>query len=38
MSEQAVRTTAEMIAMAVKSLLRVMEVLLINEWGGAGVN
>jgi hypothetical protein len=36
MSEQAVRTTAEMIAMAAKSLLRVMEELLIKErgWGG----
>jgi hypothetical protein len=36
MSEQAVRTTAEMMAMAAKSLLRVMEELLINERGGAG--
>jgi hypothetical protein len=36
MSEQAVRTTAEMMAMAAKSLLRVMEVLLIKERGGAG--
>jgi hypothetical protein len=36
MSEQAVRTTAEMIAMAAKSLLRVMGVLLIKERGGAG--
>jgi hypothetical protein len=35
MSEQAVRTTAEMIAMAAKSLLRVMEVLLIKEGGEA---
>jgi hypothetical protein len=33
MSEQAVRTTAEMMAMAAKSLLRVMEVLLIKEKG-----
>jgi len=38
MSEQAVRTTAEMMAMAAKSLLRVMEVLLIKERGGAGGN
>jgi len=34
MSEQAVRTTAEMMAMAAKSLLRVMEVLLIKEGDG----
>jgi hypothetical protein len=36
MSEQAVRTTAETMAMAAKSLLRVMEELLIKEKGGAG--
>ena len=35
MSEQAVRTTAEMIAMAAKSLLRVMVDLLIKERGRA---
>jgi hypothetical protein len=33
MSEQAVRTTAEMMAMAAKSLLRVMVGLLIRERG-----
>jgi hypothetical protein len=38
MSEQAVRTTAEMMAMAAKSLLRVMEELLIKVRGGAGEN
>jgi len=36
MSEQAVRTTAAMMAMAVKSLLRVMGVLLIREGRGCG--
>jgi hypothetical protein len=38
MSEQAVRTTAEMMAMAAKSLLRVMVELLINERGRAEEN
>jgi hypothetical protein len=38
MSEQAVRTTAAMIAMAPKSLLRVMEELLKKERGLAGRN
>jgi hypothetical protein len=35
-SEQAVRTTADTMAMAAKSLLRVMEELLIRERGRAG--
>jgi hypothetical protein len=35
MSEQAVRTTAETMAMAAKSLLRVMVELLIKREGGA---
>jgi hypothetical protein len=38
MSEQAVRTTAATMATAAKSLLRVMEELLIKERGRAGGN
>jgi hypothetical protein len=36
MSEQAVRTMAAMMAVAARSLLRIMEELLMEERGGAG--